>query len=444
VLGYPNSSVTTVVEGGSVRFEIETGVKVLVGKIIVQGNKVTHDHVILKEIRLQEGATWNPASLEAASERLLRTGLFAGVTLQPADGVLDGAVEDLAVTVEERDTGTFNLETTFNTEDGLHLNGEVTQRNFRGEGDSITLGVDGFYRSGERFLDAGRARAMYGERAFLGTDLRFIAEGFAQYSIALFEEYRYNRIGFGTSLQREISPQTRGDLGLSVYTENVYNVPEDLVIGQDDLGVTFYSLLRGSMQYDRRDDRFNPRRGVLLGMQSEVSSALIGSEVNFWGLTTQTLGYYPLSSKVFLTSGARLSLYRPFSDTDVIPLSSRVFLGGRSSLRGFSRGAVGPRSKEGGIVGGDTGVNFSTEVQREVTSSVAGVVFLDMGQSVLANEGEFGGDNSDLWSLRYSPGVGLRYKTPIGPLSLDWGFALDREYGERYGRVTFGIGGVFY
>jgi outer membrane protein insertion porin family len=83
-------------------------------------------------------------------------------------------------------------------------------------------------------------------------------------------------------------------------------------------------------------------------------------------------------------------------------------------------------------------------VQREVTSSVAGVVFLDMGQSVLANEGEFGGDNSDLWSLRYSPGVGLRYKTPIGPLSLDWGFALDREYGERYGRVTFGIGGVFY
>ena len=71
--------------------------------------------------------------------------------------------------------------------------------------------------------------------------------------------------------------------------------------------------------------------------------------------------------------------------------------------------------------------------------------FFDLGQSYLRNKGNFMGDPLSLNAsdLRFSPGIGLRYKTPIGPLSIEYGFATEREFGERFGRLNFGIGGAF-
>ena len=54
-------------------------------------------------------------------------------------------------------------------------------------------------------------------------------------------------------------------------------------------------------------------------------------------------------------------LVQPFGSTDVVPLSQRVFLGGRNSLRGFSRNSVGPRGELGNVVGGDLGLAYTTE-----------------------------------------------------------------------------------
>ncbi len=53
-------------------------------------------------------------------------------------------------------------------------------------------------------------------------------------------------------------------------------------------------------------------------------------------------------------------------------------------------------------------------------------------------------ENAFTWkNFRHSAGPGLRYMTPVGPISLDYGFKLDRREGESIGEVHFSISGTF-
>ena len=48
-----------------------------------------------------------------------------------------------------------------------------------------------------------------------------------------------------------------------------------------------------------------------------------------------------------------------------------------------------------------------------------------------------------LKNFRRSAGLGVRYITPVGPLTLEYGFKLDRRGGESIGEVAFSVGTIF-
>ena len=133
----------------------------------------------------------------------------------------------------------------------------------------------------------------------------------------------------------------------------------------------------------------------------------------------------------------------PFEQGETVPLSQRIFLGGRNTLRGFRLSSVGPRGFENNAVGGDRSLVLNAELQFDLTENLSAAAFLDVGQAFLANRGEFTGEDTGIEDLRYSPGLSFRYKTPIGPISLDYGIALDKKEGEDFGRFNVGIGLIF-
>jgi outer membrane protein insertion porin family len=49
----------------------------------------------------------------------------------------------------------------------------------------------------------------------------------------------------------------------------------------------------------------------------------------------------------------------------------------------------------------------------------------------------------DLGDMRYTAGVGLRYRSALGPLRVDWGYKLDRREGEDAYRFHFTLGHAF-
>ena len=443
--GYANTAVDLFAdaEKGDASFIVEPGKKIYFGRISIAGNSYTHDAVIKRELFFQEGMPWDPNLVEKSQSALYSLGFFRDVAIAPAHGTLTEGVEDVIVTVTERDTGSIDGTATFNTEEGLHLAGELAQRNLFGGGSALVLGTDAFFKQGETFLDAGTLRAAYAKPRIFDTKVDLTTEGFLQSSIRLFDSFSYDREGSAVILRYPFGEQLRGSVGLTAFNERVYDVPEDIILGPQDQGKTFYSLGTANLELDKRDNAYNPRRGFRTVLGYKLSSPLFGSESNFSGINLENSMYTPLNTQLVWANAFRSAYLMPTGDTEVIPLSQRIFLGGRRSLRGFSPNSVGPRGVEGDVAGGDLGVSASTELRYNFTEDVVGLVFLDAGQAFLEKKGAFEGENQNLNDLRFSPGLGIQYLTPIGPISAEVGFALDREWGERWGRINIGIGAAY-
>lgn len=441
-LGFPNARVEVEVDSDeTVRFIVDPGIQVSLGRILNRGNYFTRDFVINQELEFASGNVWDPAKIEASEQQLYRLGLFRGVEIEPLDGVIDSSTEDVAVRVSERDTGSFEVGADVNSDDGLHLVGEVRQRNLSGNGNGLALGVDGYIKT--RALDAGTIRLAYNDPRLGSSDLELLSELYAQTSIELAQDYSYDRYGSATLVRFPITEELRGNFTASLFRERLFDVPEDMVLGPHDRGSHFITMLGNELDYDIRDDTFNPRSGFRSVLRTSLATELLASDANFFGVSSQNTAYLPLTKRVVWVNNAVARAIVPFGDTDVVPLSQRIFLGGRGSLRGFSLNAVGPRGEDGNIVGGDTSLLFNTQLEISLTESLMATVFFDAGQTRLEHKGSFAGDPLSLSDLRYSPGVGFHYKTPIGPLGVEYGIALDREFGERFGRVNFSIGSPF-
>lgn len=443
--GFPNASTTVEYdeEEELLRFVVNPGEAIRVGKIWLQGNNYTHDEVIRRELSVEEGQLWRGDDIARSQRALYGLGFFRRVEVGPLDGVLDDSKEDLRVRVLERDTGSLSAGIAFTTEDGVHLSGELAQRNLFGWGSGLIFGVDGYFKAGDEVFDAGRLRAAYVRPRFLTLPVDFSLEAFLQTNVTSVDQFSSDKVGVASEWRFGILEDLRGTIGLTGFHERLFDVEEDIVIVPSDSGSTFYSILHTSLEFDRRDNIYNPREGSRTELGVSVAAEAIGSEENFFAAEASQAFYLPLGSKWVWSNRFAGTYLLPFADTQVIPLGQRTFLGGRHSLRGYSKNSIGPRGVLGTVAGGDSSLNAQTEFRYDISENVAGVLFLDLGQAFLLEEGSFAGDSNNLGDLRFSPGFGFHYKTPIGPLSAELGFATERENGERWGRLNVAIGTAF-
>jgi len=150
----------------------------------------------------------------------------------------------------------------------------------------------------------------------------------------------------------------------------------------------------------------------------------------------QSSWYFPLAKKVVfafsLKGGAAYSL----DNIKEMPLVERFFLGGRSTVRGYANDMLGPKGADGNPTGGNIYALVNSEFRIAIKKGFGVAVFLDAG-----NVWQLAEDvNSE---LKYTTGIGLRYKTPVGPVSLDYGHKLNKDAGESSGEVHFSFGHAF-
>jgi outer membrane protein assembly factor BamA len=244
------------------------------------------------------------------------------------------------------------------------------------------------------------------------------------------DEFDYIR--FGGLLQSAVKLRPSLNLILRyVYQEtrtfNVTVPPESM--DRQFLTSTFsgpsVSLLR-----DTRDDPLDSRRGSFLGADLQWSWGPLGGD-SFAKAFLQASHYRPLHKRLVLALNGRLGLARTFRDEPArLPLPDRFFLGGDYGLRGFDVDGVDPNGGNGLVFGG---VELRVDAGRRIE---------------LAAFGESGAiypltSDMRLSTLRYTAGLGLRYKSAFGPLRLDWGYKLDRLPGEKPYHLHFTIGHAF-
>ena len=128
-----------------------------------------------------------------------------------------------------------------------------------------------------------------------------------------------------------------------------------------------------------------------------------------------------------------------------LPASERFFAGGDTTVRGFARDQLGvrnvpPRSTDtldpGGFpLGGNALVLFNGELRVPVRSGLRTVAVRRCRQRLQDRE-----QTSRSRKLRPAVGVGLRYKSPVGPIRFDLGFKVPRrgEESRTAWFITFG------
>ena len=142
-------------------------------------------------------------------------------------------------------------------------------------------------------------------------------------------------------------------------------------------------------------------------------------------------GYLPLG-KVWY-SQARVELGQVFLGANmVVPASQKFRAGGDDSVRGYGYRSLGP-IVDGLVASGNAMYTVSMEVARPVLKSMPtlwGAVFVDAGNAA---------DNFTQLRPAVGVGIGARWRSPVGPLRLDWAWGVE----THKARLHFSVGIAF-
>jgi outer membrane protein insertion porin family len=210
-------------------------------------------------------------------------------------------------------------------------------------------------------------------------------------------------------------------------------LPVDRVFPRFRLSAFSASAVRST-----RDDAFEPTQGTLVSFDGTLAPRAIGSEVGFVKGSWQGFAYrrLPFLRGAVLAAGVRLGVGFGFEQIVVnpdgqivvlaqeLPASERFFAGGDTSIRGFALDQVGASNvlDQNGVSNGGNGlVIVNAEVRFPIwrQKSLGGAVFVDTG-NVFAKVSDM-----NLGELRSGAGFGIRWKSPVGPLRLDFAWKLN-------------------
>lgn len=415
--------------GVAVVFHVVPGTRVRVGRILVVGLHDTRETVVLRESRLKPGDFLSYQKLLDTQSGLSATGLFSSVQIREFAAAPDERHLIIEVTEGVRTTIVPGLG--FAETERLRASVELTKLNVSGLGRTASLFLRGSIR-GSRALVSMNEPYAFGRRQAVNVQV-YRDDDRSR------DAFDFRRLGFQT---QTIFPLRAGNI-LAQYTfqkTTTSNVAQDCAEVNRALCDSKVSGPSLGFVHDTRNDAIDPRRGVLYSVETLLSLDALGGD-SFLKTTAFVARYDELRAGFVLAGSARLGLSRAFGSTAELPLPERFFAGGPSLMRGFRIDEVGPgRFSDTAVFipeGGNALVAAALEARIDVSPYWGFQVFAETG-SVFSRA-----SSVRLGDLREVAGVGLRYRSPFGPLRLDWGFKLDRRPGESLQQLHIGVGYAF-
>lgn len=409
---------------------INKGDLVYVQRITLKGNSRTRDNVIRRELNIAEGGVFDSKALRISTQRLQRLDFFEEVNIVP-EPALDPSKMNITINVKEKSTGQFSIGAGYSSVDSLMLMGEISENNFLGRGDRLSLaanlsGVSNRFNLGytnPRFRDSNLS---------MGVDLfNWFRE---------FDDYDKDSVGGALRFGYPIFERWRG-YGSYSYTDttltNVSPYASQVILDSMDIKVT--SAVKFGMVRDTRDRASGARSGSENSISIKYAGGPFAGDAEFTKIEGFTSWYFPLPwTTVFHFKLAGGTVWE--NEPGKLPVYERFYLGGINTIRGFQYGKASPIDPvTGDRIGGDnmwyTNIEYVFPIMDE--AGIRGVIFVDAGE-VTADEDEFSFD-----SYNKSTGLELRWLSPMGPLRLVWGYNLDPAPDEDTTVWDFSIGGSF-
>ena len=460
-----------------ITFAVDPGKRAYVNRINFRGNTKSEDEVLRREMRQMEGGWASTYLIDQSKTRLERLGFFKEVNVEtPAVPGVDDQV-DVNYSVEEQASGSITASVGFAQSAGLILGGSITQNNFLGTGNKVSIGL---------------TRSEYQTRYNFGfVDPYWTADGVslgynAFYRTTDYDEldsdvssYAVDSLGAGVNVGYPISETSRLTFGLTAQQDEIstgrYTVDEifDFVEKEGDKYLNFKASAGWS------ESTLN--KGVLATRGHSQSLVLEtttpGSDLSFFKLDYRGQLFQPLTDNYTMRLHTELGFGDGYGSTDGLPFYENYYAGGFNSVRGFKDSTLGPRStpSRGESVTGNKGtladpdqdplpfggnvlIQGGVEVlfpmpfvkdQRSLRTSV----FWDVGNvfdSSCDNAKNTNGSSSkaecndiSLSNLASSVGVGVTWVTALGPLSFALAMPIKKPDDAETQVFQFSLGQTF-
>lgn len=421
-----------------------------VNSITVTGNTRTSERVMKRLIKTQPGEAYNDPKFVRDLQRILNTQWFEKVN--PSEKQTeDGFGVDLQVDVKEARTGQVIVGATVDPRSSFAGQLRLMDTNFRGSGQTFGINLQQAVTGGglsveleytNPFID--RHDTSLSVQLYSRLLYRFTNNSFGGSSSISDERFTERRSGGAIGWVRPFSEQVSGSIGLkyeTIKTSNVNLSNANGFVKQDGN----LAMLSFGLTSNRRDLDLDPARGDWWRLAvepgfSHISSvggafpdqSLLGSST-FVRSSAEYRTYYspqPPRTSREIDAARRVFAFRARAGTVTgrVPFNEQFFVGGSDTLRGYQDDRFW----------GTSFVSASAEYRHPLQKSFNAILFVDYGGAW----GGYGGvkdfTQSDSLKLHLGYGVGFSFKTPLGPLRLDFGF------NQRGGsRAHFQIGTSF-
>lgn len=470
-------------------FVVDAGQRVYVRKIRFEGNDVTADSTLRREMRQQEGTWLSTSKTQLGKARLERTGFYETVEMDYQNVPNTADQVDVVYKIRERNTGSINFGIGYGTESGISYQAGIKQENFLGMGSTISL-------SG--------TRNDYGTSVNLGyTEPYFTKDGVSLGGNIFYEDYDNSKNESVASYKRQ-TYGVNGTLGFPVDENNSYYLglgythdtiknalreynrelyvnsmqfPIDLTsdkypkIKADDFDFSF------GWNYNSLNRGYFPTQGTIANIGGKVT--IPGSDNKYYKLSADFRNYLPLNRehKWVISTRASVAYANGFGGKE-LPFYQTYSAGGIGSLRGFAYGAIGPKAVyldnnkvfsyvNGDTVGGNVMATASLElimptpfISEKYQHNVRTSLFVDAAtvwntkwkeSTVIGYSNndpvtfkDLGLENfKDYKRIRASAGIAFQWNSPVGPLVFSYAKPIKKYQGDEIEQFQFSIGSTF-
>ena len=419
--GYILAKITdlNIAQDGTLTIKISEGV---LESYKVKGNKKTKDHVILREMRQKPGEPFNANQARRSMQRVYNLGFFEDVNVKMNPGVEPNAVV-MEIDVKEKRTGSFGIGAGYSSSDGMVGMVSVSDTNFRGMGDTISLSYE---MSGDD-TDARGYTFMY-RRPWL--DKKETAGTLRVYNRTYeYDDYDENGNHKESFMRKYAGGEITISRPMSEYSTNFVTLRnrDDKYVKHTESGNAgnrsgntawiknnFGTTRSITLEHvtDTRDNIYEPTTGARASLSAEFAG--LGGDFSYQKYTAGDAHYLKAGRSQVFVLRAQYGISK-----GTMSEYSQFRVGGQDTIRGYREDQFR----------GTRMALLSAEYRFPIVSKVTGALFADYGGAWSSG---FMPEN-----LHASVGVGLGLNTPIGPLRLDYG------RGSQGGRVHFRVGGTF-
>lgn len=435
----------------SLKFYIDANKRIMVRRIIFDGNTLTEDKVLRRELEQFEGSWISTKKIKESKENIMRNGFASNVNIETLSVLDKDDQVDLKYNIEEQRTAQLSAGISYSGADKLSFNLGADLKNFVGTGKDInflfnhskSIQTYSLGYSNPYFTDSGVGLAynIYNQKTNLSRTSNIF-------------DYALDATGFNIGWQFRLTQYSDFKIGggydFTVVKMNYATSPleaQNFIKAYDyDTGFKEAFINFGWLTNDL-DSFLFPTKGMVHSLDFKVSIPV--AKLRLYKFDYDINWFKPVYKDYILNLRFDAGLQSVYNGMP-FPFYKNYYLGGGDSVRGFEERSLGPKSSQGQPFGGNAVIQGRAQIICpppffKDTKAVRTALFLDAGQVYdTLNSETVAGVSRNPAGIRYSAGVALTWNTPMNiPIAFSFAWPLNSKAGDATKIFAFSLGTQF-